>query len=75
MGDAGAQKGIKAGIAAAALEPGQKVRQLRFQPGARRGFEMYGRAVDTSGNDLHGLFATQCADLQWSGQQLVIAGE
>ena len=63
MGDAGAQKGIEAGIAAAALEPGEKVRQLRFQPRAGRGFEMDCRAVDATGNHLHGLFATQCTDV------------
>tara|TARA_Y100001951_G_scaffold102852_1_gene110347 strand:- start:3271 stop:3462 length:192 start_codon:yes stop_codon:yes gene_type:complete len=63
MSDTGTQKGIEAGIAAAAFEPGEKVRQLRFQPCAGRGFEMYGRLVDATGNHLDGLVAAQCADV------------
>jgi len=60
--NAGPQKRVEAGIAAAALEPGEEVRQLRFQPCAGRGFEMHGRAVEPAGNYLHGLFAAQRAD-------------
>lgn len=63
MSDAGTQKGIKASIFAAAFELGDKARQLRFQSCVGRGFEMYGRLVDSTGNDLHGLFTTQCADV------------
>ncbi len=43
---AGPQKGIEASLAAADLEPGEKVSQLRFQPRLGRGFEMYGRLVN-----------------------------
>ncbi|MOA47528.1 hypothetical protein D3C78_1701710 [compost metagenome] len=49
-------------MAAAALEPGEEVVQLRFQPGAGWGLEMHGGAVESAGNYLHGLFAAQHAD-------------
>lgn len=60
--NAGTQKRVEAGIATAALEPGEEVFQLRFQSSAGWGLEMHGRVVEATRNYLHGLFAAQHAD-------------